>query len=124
MKKVMSLTVITVLSLGISGCTSKVGLGHFTAASTHNVRNLNYDAQDNTKILTSGEACIRTILFFKFGAKENRQEIAMNNAIRNGQNNKVDGDMLVNVQITEETSTYPFYHSDCIKVEGDLVRLK
>ena len=109
----------------MTACTTTSSLGHFTAASTHNVRNLDYDIANHTKVRTEGEACIKTFLgLINLGEDENRQEIALNNAIRSGQGNGTDGDLLVNVLITETYTSLPGYRSNCIVVAGDLVRLQ
>ena len=121
----------TLLKIGLSascliavGCSSNHRLGQFTAASTNNVRNLNYDIANNTKVSTEGETCIKSVLGISWGDQEDRLQIAMDNAIKTGQNNGIDGDLLVNVRINNKFSYYVVYGSNCLKVSGDLVKIK
>lgn len=113
----------SILILGLAGCTQR--LGQFTAASTQNVRNLNYDIEDKTKVQTEGQSCIRTFIIIPVGNHDDRIQRAMDDAIKNGQNKGVDGDLLVNARIDLSAWFIPFiYGQDCVKVKGDLVKLK
>ncbi|MDQ6984290.1 MAG: hypothetical protein Q9M44_06210 [Ghiorsea sp.] len=110
--------------LMLVGCSSTASLGHFTAASTHNVRNLDYNVANNTSVRTEGESCSKSFIGIPFGVSENRQQIALDSAIRSGQDSGTDGDMLVNVLITETDFGFLGYRSNCITIKGDLVRLE
>ncbi len=123
LNKVLKIS-IAASCLMMTACSTTSSLGHFTAASTHNVRNLDYNVSNNTSVRTEGEACSRAFLGFPFGDDENRQQIAMDNAIRSGQDSGTDGDMLVNVLITENDFGFLGYRSNCILIKGDLVRLE
>ena len=104
-------------------CTTTARMGQLTIASTHNVRNLNYDTSSNSKV--EGEACLKNLLgLFTWGEKEDYLQISMDDAIKNGQDNGIDGDLLVNARITDDFNNYFFYFSRCLVVTGDLVKLK
>jgi hypothetical protein len=124
-EKKMNIRTLTILSTALlaSSCTSTKGLGTFTMASTHNVRGVEYSIDKNTKVFTEGESCDRSFFGLGLGKSENKLQIAMNDAIRNGQKNGVDGDLLVNVNIKEEKFGILGYSSDCIIIEGDLIRV-
>lgn len=108
----------------IVGCSTNHRLGQFTAASTNNVRNLNYDIESATKVRTEGKTCIKSVLGFAWGDVEDRLQLAMDDAIISGQNSGLDGDLLVNVRISEKYSNYVVYGSSCLTVTGDLVKIK
>jgi hypothetical protein len=107
--------------VGSIGCSTH--LGNFTAASTHNVRNLQYSLANKTKVHVQGDTCIHSVLFIPFGHSGNRIEYATDDAIRDGQSRGLDGDLLVNVRMTQFSWSVLLYSQDCIKVEGDLVSL-
>ena len=112
-------------------------LGQFTAASSYNVRGLKYDTDNQTKIRTVGEAC------YEIGTTQHEGMLqeAMDNAIKNGQDKGIDGDLLVNVRMKhqirhkEKTTETKKVFSDpkilkeiideeeCWIVSGDLVRI-
>ncbi len=128
-KNILSGIVGVVLVLNISGCTQKkpsIRLGQFTMASSSNVRNLNYTIADKTKTETIGEDCHR------IGLKGNdaRLQRAMDDAIKKGQRDGIDGDILVNVRIDQESimRNTGFLGSpeeyNCMVVRGDLVKIK
>ena len=117
------------LTLSYTGCSMKspsYRLGQFTAASSFNVRNLNYEFDKNTKVSVVGEDC------FIVGQQPNtgRLQRAMDNAIKDGQNRGVDGDLLVNVRIDQQIKDKPNgflgfpIPNNCIIVSGDLVKIK
>jgi len=105
-----------------SGCTQN--LGQFTVASTNNVRNLNYSIQDKTMTNTEGEACARNIIGIPINQQDALLQRAMDNAIKNGRNKGIDGDVLVNVRISYDTTSTIIYNDVCYKVSGDLIKLK
>lgn len=116
--------IVIVLSTLMISCvqTSAYRLGHFTAASSFNIRNLRYDS--NSAVRVMGEDC------YKVGEKPNdsRLQRAMDNAIRNGQVKGIIGDLLVNVRIDQVEKNKPGFlgiptRHNCIEVEGDLVTL-
>ena len=119
MKKILQIAVAFVAVLAISGCATR--LGQFTVASTHNVGNLDYST--GTKQRTEGETCIHKLLFLPFGHSDDRLQRAVDDAIRNGQENGSDGDLLVNVRIDQSNWTMLLYGQDCVTVEGDLVKV-
>jgi hypothetical protein len=99
-------------------------LGQFTAASSFNVRNLDYDSTSATRV--EGEDC------HQVGQQPNdsRLQRAMDQAIQNGQEQGVTGDLLVNVRIDQVQKNkpgnffgFPVAHN-CIEVEGELVTLR
>lgn len=106
----------------LPGCSSR--LGHFTAASTQNVRNLNYSVENATKQHVEGYTCVRSVFFIPFGHKDDRLQRAMDDAIKNGHDGGVDGDLLVNVRINHSAWSAIVYGQNCISVEGDLVKLE
>jgi len=109
----MKRLILSILSLGMmisfSGCATS--LGQFTVASSHNVRNLNYTTEE--KVKTSGSACARNILGLPISQQDDLLQRAVDDAIRNGQSSifgkEVDGDLLVNVRITYEPTTFMIY---------------
>ena len=122
-KSLFTGVITSILILGLSGCTQR--LGQFTAASTQNVRNLNYDIADNSKVKAEGNSCINTVIFFPIGNYDDRIQRAMDSAIKNGQTKGLDGDLLVNARIDWVHWYIPLiFGQDCVNVEGDLVKLK
>jgi len=123
----MKRLVLSTLSLGMiisfSGCATS--LGQFTVASSNNVRNLNYTTDE--KVRTSGSACARNILGLPISQQDDLLQRAVDDAIHNGQSSifgkEVDGDLLVNVRITYEPTTFIIYNDLCYSVEGDLVKI-
>lgn len=131
---------MAVVSLSlISGCVqfppdTDERLGQFTAASSFNVRNLNYEKSDNTASFTKGKSCYEVNLVsltYISGPKDNLLQRAMDEAIRNGQTAGIDGDLLVNARIerkTEYKETGKIFVTkqryECVVVEGDLVKIK
>lgn len=107
-----------------SGCSTR--LGQFTAASSQNVRNLDYSSDNNTKRHVKGSTCLRFVfpIPFLFGHSDDRLQRAMDEAIRSGQNLGVDGDLLVNVRIDQGMVNLFVYYQDCVQIEGDLVKIK
>ncbi|OOE33496.1 hypothetical protein BZG05_10715 [Salinivibrio kushneri] len=109
-------------------------LGQFTAASSFNVRNLEYQKSNKTSSFTKGKSCFQVNLYslaYVSGPKDNLLQRAMDDAIRNGQDQGIDGDLLVNARIerkTEyETSGKIFSvkkRFECVVVEGDLVKIQ
>ncbi len=122
-KLLLNVLVLSVLALGIGGCTKR--LGQFTAASSQNVRNLEYDLSSDTKVKAKGESCIRHFIIIPIGSSDDRIQRAMDDAIGNGHKKGLDGDLLVNVRMDWNHWYIPFiYGEDCVIVEGDLVKLK
>ena len=109
-------------------------LGQFTAASSFNVRNLNYEKDENTVSFTKGKVCykvnLHTLMYIE-GPRDNLLQRAMDDAIRNGQEKGIDGDLLVNVRIERKTEYKDKgdifkirERYECTVVEGDLVKIK
>lgn len=121
MKKIFAVATIAAL-LVTTGCTTR--LGQFTAASTMNVRNLDYSIEEQSMAKTKGKSCLTYFLFFPIGDLNDRFEIALDNAIENGRSRGLDGDLLVNTRINHQAWTALLFGQDCIKVEGDLVSVK
>lgn len=122
-KSVISI-VLCLLIFGLSvGCSSTRRLGQFTAASSHNVRNLNYSIEDGTKVLVKGSSCYSTVFGFSFGEFDDRIQRAMDAAIANGQKKGLDGDLLVNVRIAETKRNLIFFGKNCMVVQGNLVKV-
>lgn len=123
-KKILLTGAITSsLILLFSGCQQR--LGQFTAASSQNVRNLDYDLSTTTKVKAEGESCIKTYVIIPVGNQDDRIQRAMDNAIENGHKKGLDGDLLVNVRIDWDSWVIPFiYGENCVTVKGDLVKLK
>jgi hypothetical protein len=115
--------ITSTLVLGLTGCTQR--LGQFTAASTQNVRNLNYDIADKTKVRAEGDSCINTVIIIPIGHNDDRIQRAMDDAIKNGQAKGLDGDLLVNARIDWTHWYIPLlFGQNCVNVQGDLVKLK
>jgi predicted peroxiredoxin len=136
MKKSLFLA-IPIISVIITGCTSHPdiheSLGDFTAASSFDIRNLNYNKSKNTTIFVTGEACYqvdRRTLIYISGPKNNLIQKAMDDAIRKGQKTGIDGDLLVNVRIEKKTkhkkglNIFANLRYECVYVSGDLVRIE
>jgi len=124
--------------LVLSGCASlppdtNERLGQFTAASSYNIRNLEYEKSEGTASHVEGKTCYKVNLYtldYMEGPKDNLLQRAMDDAIRNGQNNGLEGDLLVNARIerkTEYKTTGDFFkvkeRYECVFVEGDLVKI-
>lgn len=124
MKHLSLLTVLCLISCTSLACTHRQRLGQFTSASTFNVRGLNYSNVEGKSVRVKGSSCLKTILSITFGDGQDRLQRAMDNAIRKGQELNIDGDLLVNVRIDQVTSGYIIGSTNCIVVEGDLVRLR
>jgi hypothetical protein len=116
-KSIMLLAALTTLA----GCSTR--LGQFTAASSMNVRNLDYSIQDSSLAKTEGDSCIHHVLFFPIGSIDDRIQRAMDDAIQNGRAKGLDGDLLVNVRINHRAWWALLYGQDCIEIEGDLVSI-
>jgi hypothetical protein len=122
-KGIVAIAMLT-LVLGCAGPqVPESRLGQFTAASSFNVRNLDYDL--TTSVRVEGEDC------HKVGQEPNdsRLQRAMDQAIRNGQAKGVSGDLLVNVRIDQVKKNKPGFIGipqayDCLVVAGDLVSLR
>ncbi|MBQ0719574.1 MAG: hypothetical protein KBT88_04700 [Gammaproteobacteria bacterium] len=79
-----------------------------------------------------GKSCYKVnpySLIYMEGPRDNMIQRAMDEAIRNGQKNGVDGDLLVNARIEKKTehrkvSIFLTERYECIFVSGDLVRIK
>jgi len=112
------------LLVGCAAQTPEYRLGQFTAASSFNVRNLDYDSTTATRVM--GEDC------HQVGQQPNdsRLQRAMDQAIQNGQDQGITGDLLVNVRIDQVQKNKPgnFFGiptaHNCIEVEGELVKLR
>jgi hypothetical protein len=124
MLKTLSKTLLAISCFAIVGCTTTNRLGQFTAASSNNVRNLQYDLSGKTKVRTKGETCVKSVFGFTWGRTADRLQIAMDEAIKTGQDKGIDGDLLVNVRIENEAFSLGFYSSNCVTVAGDLVKIK
>lgn len=129
----MKVFVVFMVFMLMSGCAVKqkhpsYRLGQFTVASSHNVRNLNYSIGANTKTSVVGEDCYN----LEENEKPNdaRLQRAMDNAIADGQNKGIDGDLLVNVRIDEVVKDKPTgflgfgERHNCMVVTGDLVAIE
>lgn len=136
--KIEKFVTATIFTIILSGCTqmpldTNERLGQFTAASSFNVRNLEYAKENKTSTYVKGKSCYRANLYtlaYISGPQDNRLQRAMDNAIRNGQSQGIDGDLLVNVRIerkTEYTDSGNFFETkkrfECVVVEGDLVKV-
>lgn len=131
--KALSLIILPVV---LSGCATPPDinerLGQFTAASSFDIRNLSYEKSHQTTTFVEGKACYQVNpynLMYMEGPTDNLIQRAMDNAIRNGQKNGVDGDLLVNARIEKKTehrnkSAFVKERFECIFVSGDLVRIK
>ncbi len=106
-----------------AGCTTNSLSGQFTAVSSFNVRNLKYDIATDTTTQTRGESCWSYVLGININKTDIRLQRAIDIAIRKGQAQGIDGDLLTNVRVYNEVSSYLVYSSDCIIVEGDLVKI-
>lgn len=122
MRRLVALLALGALALGFACCSTR--LGHFTAASTHNVRNLRYSISNTTKVRVEGDTCIHEIFFIPVGHSDDRLQRAMDDAIRTGQDDGIDGDLLVNVRMNHLTWSLILYGQDCVEVEGDLVKIE
>lgn len=124
MKKCIIAVAMSSILVGCATPTPEYRLGQFTAASSFNVRNLDYDSTSATKV--KGEDC------HQVGQQPNdsRLQRAMDQAIQNGQEKGISGDLLVNVRIDQVQKNkpgnffgFPAPHN-CIEVEGELVTLR
>ncbi|GLR63385.1 hypothetical protein [Marinospirillum insulare] len=122
MKTLKTVLVLAAL-LVFAGCSTNARLGQFTAASSMNVRNMDYSIENQTEAHVKGESCFQTITFFTLGNTDDRLQRAMDDAIQKGRKNVSSGDLLVNVRINMSSFNVPFYHKNCYEVEGDLVSL-
>ena len=107
------------LIIGFTGC--QHSLGQFTVASTHQVRNMNYTTENKVEVY--GSACARNIFGLDINQQDDLLQRAMDDAISNGQDKGIDGDLLVNVRITYEPTTFLIYNDLCYTVKGDLVKI-
>jgi hypothetical protein len=118
------IAVAVCLLLGGCAQTPEYRLGQFTAASSFNVKNLDYDLSSTMRV--SGEDC------HQVGEPPNdsRLQRAMDQAIKNGQDKGIMGDLLVNVRIDQVQKEKPgiFFGlptpHNCIEVHGELVTLR
>lgn len=122
----LRISVVLFVVILMGGCavqSPEYRLGQFTAASSFNVRKLDYDSTTATRV--RGEDCHRV----GHQPNDSRLQRAMDSAIKDGQDKGVDGDLLINVRIDQVHKNKPgsFFGLpepyNCIEVEGDLVRL-
>lgn len=106
----------------LAGCTTTNRLGQFTAASSHNIRNLEYSLNNQTEAHTKGESCYTKVLWWTLGHTDDRLQRAMDDAIKKGREKIKDGDLLVNVRISLTENSFGF-RTNCYEVEGDLVSI-
>jgi hypothetical protein len=119
MKK-FSLSVLTLLVIvGFSGCSTR--LGNMTVVSTNNVDGLATNVTTEHRV--KGESCNHSFLIIPWGDFQNRLQIATDNAIDNGHNAGLVGDVLVNAKINVTSWTAILYSQNCLTVEGDLIPL-
>lgn len=124
MKKGIVAVAMCSFLVGCAVQTPEYRLGQFTAASSFNVRNLDYDSTSDIRV--EGEDC------HQVGKEPNdsRLQRAMDQAIQNGQDQGIAGDLLVNVRIDQVQKNKPgnFFGlpaaHNCIVVEGELVKLR
>lgn len=132
-----SIFTIPLISLVLTGCVSHPDvnerLGQFTAASSFDIRNLNYEKSKNTATFVEGKTCYKVnaqTLIYESGPQDNLIQRAMDEAIRAGQKEGLDGDLLVNARIERKTehregaNIFIKDRFECIFVSGDLVRIK
>jgi len=131
--KILSSLIIAAV---LSGCVTPPDvnerLGQFTAASSFDIRNLAYEKSQKTTTFVEGKSCYKVnpySLIYMEGPRDNMIQRAMDEAIRNGQKDGVDGDLLVNARIEKKTehrkiSIFLTERYECIFVSGDLVRIK
>ncbi len=122
MKHAKFVIITLIAAFVLAGCSTR--LGQFTAASSQNVRNLDYSVTEKSKQHVKGDSCIHTVILLPFGPSDDRLQRAMDDAIARGQKNGLDGDLLVNVRIDHSAWSLLAYGQDCVSVEGDLVALK
>ncbi len=120
----LMLLAVVCLCLVLSACVSTKRLGQFTAASTNNVRNLKYSQSTGSKTRVLGKSCYTKVFGFKFGNDDDRLQRAMDDAIADGQDAGIDGDLLVNVRIQIEHRNYIVYGKNCMVVQADLVKVQ
>jgi hypothetical protein len=133
-----TIIIIPLISV-LAGCVqfppdTNVRLGQFTAASTFNVRHLEYEKEKNTVTYSKGKVCYQVNLInlaYISGPQDNLLQRAMDDAIRNGQKAGIDGDLLINARIerkTEYKEKGEYFKTkeryECVVVEGDLVKIK
>ena len=123
---------LVLASIFIYGCSTakypSYRLGQFTVSSSNNVRNLNYSIEDKTRAKTEGEDCY---VIGEEQPNDSRLQRAMDNAIQNGRDKEVDGDLLVNVRIDQQVivkkggflNLFNEQHN-CMIVKGDLVKIQ
>jgi hypothetical protein len=119
--KTIKLLAVILAVLSVTACSTR--MGQFTAASTMNVRNLDYSSSNNTLSRTEGNSCIHSVLLIPIGSADDRIQRAMDDAIKNGRDKGIDGDLLVSVRIDHTTWNAVIYGQDCVTVEGDLVSI-
>jgi hypothetical protein len=119
--KTIKLLAVILAVLSVTACSTR--MGQFTAASSMNVRNLDYSIDNKSMARTEGDSCIHQVLFVPVGDKDDRIQRAMDDSIQNGRQRGVDGDILVNVRINHSAWSVGVYGQDCISVEGDLVSI-
>jgi hypothetical protein len=120
-KTIVNGTAVVALALGFTGCAQS--LGHFTVASTHNVRGLDYSVSDKTKQTVKGDACAKYFLGFSINQKDDLLQRAVDNAIADGHSKGLDGDLLVNVRMKQDSTSLIIYNSYCVEASGDLVKI-
>jgi hypothetical protein len=99
--KSIKISVAAVLIM--SGCASspEYRLGQFTAASSYNVSNLDYTSSASPRVM--GEDCFE----INDNPNDSRLQRAMDNAINNGRDKGISGDLLVNVRVDLVNKTKP-----------------
>lgn len=107
-----------------SGCSSSLTLGKFTVLSTNNVANIKYDLDSDKGDYS--QYCDRYLFGLSFSSDKKDVDTQVLSSLADNllDENKDNGDLLVNVKIKDTKFTFFPYSSSCIEMHGDVVKVK
>ncbi len=117
MKTVFMLTLFF-CALFLCGCSQN--LARFSLVSTGNVPLVG--VEDGEYVV--GKDCIRRILFFTFGNRNDRITGAVVNALERADKKDLPSDALVNASISHSSADFLLFSWDCYEAKGKAIRVR
>lgn len=114
-------TILALASLcgAVFFCGCSQNLARFSLVSTGNVPLAN--VEDGGYVV--GKDCIRRILFFTFGNRNDRITGAVVNALERAEKKELPSDALVNASISHSSADFLLFSWDCYEAKGKAIRV-